>query len=94
MLFRDASCAHVAVSFGSAYLATPNVGVLGLRGAVAVPLLATLLAWGRQGVAKRIESCSACSPGRSTAELEVDLERRRHAAVDIARQHLGALDRA
>ena len=59
VLFRDAARAHAALSFGSAYLATPNVGVLGSHGAVAVSLLATLLSWGRQGLAQRIESCMA-----------------------------------
>ncbi|MFZ6742796.1 pyridoxal phosphate-dependent decarboxylase family protein [Undibacterium sp. JH2W] len=57
VLFRDAAKAHAAVSFGGAYLATPNVGVLGSHGATAIPLLATLLAWGRDGLASRIEHC-------------------------------------
>lgn len=57
VLFRDVVKAHAALSFGGAYLAAPNVGVLGSHGAVAVPLLATLLAWGREGVACRIERC-------------------------------------
>lgn len=57
VLFRDSMRAHEAISFGGAYLATPNVGVLGSHGAVAVPLLATLLAWGRRGLAERIEFC-------------------------------------
>ncbi len=57
VLFRDVRAAHAAVSFGGAYLAAPNVGVLGSHGAVAAPLLATLIAWGRAGVASRIEHC-------------------------------------
>ena len=57
VLFKDTEKAHAAVSFGGAYLATPNVGVLGSHGATATALLATLLAWGRQGVAQRIEHC-------------------------------------
>lgn len=57
VLFRDAKRATEAVSFGGAYLAVPNVGVLGSHGAGAIPLLATLLAWGRAGVAQRIEHC-------------------------------------
>ena len=57
VFFRSAARAHAAISFGGAYLATPNVGVLGSHGAVAVPLLATLIAWGREGTAARIESC-------------------------------------
>lgn len=57
ILFRDASRANQAISFGGAYLAVPNIGLLGSHGATAVPLLATLLAFGRSGVAARIERC-------------------------------------
>ena len=57
VLFKDTERAHAAVSFGGAYLATPNVGVLGSHGATATVLLATLLAWGYQGIAQRIEHC-------------------------------------
>ncbi len=57
ILFRDTEKAHAAVSFGGAYLATPNVGVLGSHGATATSLLAMLLAWGHEGVAQRIEHC-------------------------------------
>ncbi|MFZ4540155.1 pyridoxal phosphate-dependent decarboxylase family protein [Propionivibrio sp.] len=57
VLFKDTEKAHAAVSFGGAYLAIPNVGVLGSHGATATALLATLLAWGREGVAQRIEHC-------------------------------------
>ncbi len=57
IFFRDTATAHAAISFGGAYLAVPNVGVLGSHGATAVPLLATLLAWGRAGIAARIERC-------------------------------------
>ena len=54
VLFRDPD-AQRRISFGGAYLAVPNVGVQGSRGAAAIPLLATLLAWGREGLAARIE---------------------------------------
>ena len=57
VLFKDTEKAHAAVSFGGAYLAIPNVGVLGSHGATATALLATLLAWGREGIARRIELC-------------------------------------
>ena len=56
ILFRDAMAAHDAVSFGGAYLAAPNIGVLGSRGANAIPLFATLLSWGRSGVAQHIDA--------------------------------------
>ncbi len=50
VLFRDVASAHAAVSFGGgAYLATPNIGVLGSHGAAATLLLATLLACGGTG---------------------------------------------
>ncbi|MDE2154797.1 MAG: hypothetical protein KGJ32_02710 [Xanthomonadaceae bacterium] len=45
-----------ALTFGGSYLAQPNVGLLGSHGATALPLLATLLAWGLEGVRERIES--------------------------------------
>jgi L-2,4-diaminobutyrate decarboxylase len=57
VLFRHVEKAHAAISFGAAYLAVPNVGVLGSHGATAVPLLATLVAWGRRGISARIEHC-------------------------------------
>jgi L-2,4-diaminobutyrate decarboxylase len=59
VLFRDTPPAQAALTFGSAYLAAPNIGVLGSHGAVAVPLLATLLAWGQEGMADQIEAAMA-----------------------------------
>ena len=61
VLFKDAAAAHEAVSFGGAYLAVPNVGLLGSHGANAVPLLATLLSWGRAGLERRIDATMALS---------------------------------
>nr|WP_029890641.1 pyridoxal-dependent decarboxylase [Polycyclovorans algicola] len=55
VMFRDLEMANSAISFGGSYLARPNVGVQGSRSAVAIPLLATLLAWGREGVAQRLD---------------------------------------
>lgn len=55
VLFREADAAHRAISFGGAYLAAPNVGLLGSHGAMAVPLMATLMALGRAGIAERVE---------------------------------------
>lgn len=54
ILFRDAVTAHEAVSFGGAYLAVPNIGVLGSRGANAIPLFALLLSWGRTGLEQHL----------------------------------------
>ena len=56
VLFRDAEAAVEATSVTGSYLAAPNVGVQGSRGAAAVPLLATLLALGRNGLCGYIES--------------------------------------
>lgn len=55
VLFADHERAHASISIDGAYLSMPNVGVLGSHGAVAVPLLATLLAYGRNGVASMID---------------------------------------
>ncbi|MGF1513220.1 MAG: pyridoxal phosphate-dependent decarboxylase family protein [Elainellaceae cyanobacterium] len=55
ILFREPDFVREAISFGSSYLADPNVGVQGSRGAAAVPLLATLMAWGRLGMAERVD---------------------------------------
>lgn len=61
VFFRDATAAHSALSFGGAYLAAPNVGLLGSHGAAAVPLFATLWAWGRDGIASRLDTCLAAA---------------------------------
>jgi L-2,4-diaminobutyrate decarboxylase len=57
VFFRDVARANAAISFGGAYLAAPNIGLQGSHGATAVPLLAMLLAWGRSGIAARVEHC-------------------------------------
>lgn len=57
MLFADHKTAHGLLSVDGAYLAVPNVGVLGSHGAAAAPLLATLLAFGRAGIAEWIDHC-------------------------------------
>lgn len=56
VLFGDPDAAREALSFTGGYLAAPNVGLLGSHGATALPLAATLLAWGHDGVAGRIEA--------------------------------------
>ncbi len=55
IMFREPEIANSAISYGGGYLATPNIGVQGSRGAVAIPLLATMIAWGREGIAERID---------------------------------------
>lgn len=55
IMFREPEQSNPAISFGGGYLAAPNIGVQGSRGAAAIPLLATLIAWGREGIANRID---------------------------------------
>jgi len=55
VMFRNLDIANAAISFGGSYLAKPNIGVQGSRSAAAIPLLATLLAWGREGIAQRLD---------------------------------------
>jgi glutamate/tyrosine decarboxylase-like PLP-dependent enzyme len=55
VMFRSLDIANAAISFGGDYLSKPNVGVQGSRSAAAIPLLATFLAWGREGVAQRLD---------------------------------------
>ena len=55
ILFRDPDRSSDALSLSGSYLASPNVGVQGSRGAAAIPLLATLIAFGRRGIADRID---------------------------------------
>jgi glutamate/tyrosine decarboxylase-like PLP-dependent enzyme len=55
ILFREPELANSAISFSGNYLAEPNVGVQGSRSAAAIPLLATMIAWGQKGLADRID---------------------------------------
>ncbi len=54
VLFKDPN-AKERVSFGGAYLAVPNVGLQGSKGAQGLALLATLMSEGRCGLATSIE---------------------------------------
>jgi len=60
ILFKDSET-QAAISFGGSYLAVPNIGVQGSRGAAAIALLGTFLAWGRGGLAEHVERCMAVS---------------------------------
>jgi L-2,4-diaminobutyrate decarboxylase len=55
VLFADHEAAHRSISIDGAYLAVPNVGIQGSHGAIAAPLVAMLLAYGREGVAGMID---------------------------------------
>ena len=61
IFFRDTQAANTALSFGGAYLAAPNIGLLGSHGAAAVPLIAMLMAWGKEGLADRLDRCMAAA---------------------------------
>ena len=67
ILFREPAIAHQALSFGGSYLAADNIGLQGSRGAAAIPLLATLLAWGRKGMVDRIERAMGLAQDLATA---------------------------
>lgn len=58
-MFREAELSNPAISFGGDYLAAPNVGVQGSRGAAAIPLLATMISWGKNGFSNRIDHAMA-----------------------------------
>jgi L-2,4-diaminobutyrate decarboxylase len=55
VFFKDIERANPAISMSGGYLAKPNIGVQGSRSAAAIPLLATLLAWGRSGLVQRLD---------------------------------------
>ncbi|MEO1685021.1 MAG: pyridoxal-dependent decarboxylase [Cyanobacteria bacterium J06631_12] len=59
ILFKEPEVANEAISFGGGYLTKPNVGVQGSRGAAAIPLLATMIAWGKRGLIERIDRTMA-----------------------------------
>ncbi|MFW2382245.1 MAG: pyridoxal phosphate-dependent decarboxylase family protein [Acidimicrobiales bacterium] len=59
VMFTDTETAHASISLDGAYLAVPNVGVLGSHGATAVPLAATVLAYGLDGVSSWIDQSMA-----------------------------------
>lgn len=83
VLFKNPQ-AQQAISFGSSYLATPNVGVQGSRGAAGVALLGTLLAWGLEGLAARIEHLMTLSENlaeRLAADPRTELKQRPETGV-------------
>ncbi len=55
IMFKEPERSNPAISFGGGYLVAPNVGIQGSKGASAVPLLATLMAWGKRGLVSRID---------------------------------------
>ena len=65
-MFRDTELANSGISFGGSYLAAPNVGLQGSRGAAAVPLLATMVALGRKGIAGLVDHSMALATRLAT----------------------------
>jgi L-2,4-diaminobutyrate decarboxylase len=57
VFFKDWETAKSAISLGGAYLASPNIGIMGSKGAMAEPLLVTLMSWGLVGLEQRIDHC-------------------------------------
>jgi L-2,4-diaminobutyrate decarboxylase len=55
VLFAEPKEAHDTISFGGGYISVPNIGLLGSHGATALPLAASLLAWGRDGIEQLID---------------------------------------
>ena len=71
IFFSDSEAAHEALSFGGAYLAAPTVGLMGSSAARAIPLAATLMAFGVQGIAQRLDACMALAE-RFAAHIDAD----------------------
>ena len=55
IFFKDVLTANKIISASSGYLTSNNIGILGSHGAVALPLLSTLMAWGKTGLIERLE---------------------------------------
>ena len=101
VLFADHESAHKTISVEGAYLAVPNIGVLGSHGAIAAPLVAMLLAFGREGIADLIDESMALADELAALVMaEKDLElrsspncgvlcwRHRNVNVDDIKRHL------
>ena len=61
LLFKNTSEAHESISVSAGYLSSSNIGIMGSRGAIGLPLLATLMTWGKRGLAERLDSCMTLS---------------------------------
>ena len=92
VMFRDPDV-KASIAFGGAYLAVPNVGVQGSRSANGLALLATLMAWGRNGLAARIEADMERAEGLADwveAQAELELSQRPACGVVNWRPRSGA----
>ena len=96
IFFKETAHAHAALAFGGSYLAKPNIGVLGSHGASAVSLLAMLMAWGRRGLADRLELCMANAEKLATwlnDEPEFELLDRPETGVIVFRPRLASVEK-
>ncbi|MGK7911791.1 MAG: aspartate aminotransferase family protein [Synechococcus sp.] len=95
VLFKNLELAHSAISFGGGYLTKPNIGVQGSRGAAAVSLLATFLAWGQIGLVQRIDRTMEIAHQLSNfiqAEPSLELWATPKAGITVFRSQLIASD--
>jgi L-2,4-diaminobutyrate decarboxylase len=84
VLFADAEGAHRSISLGGSYLVDPNIGILGSHGATAAPLLATLIALGRRGMADLIDhTMELAHTLHARVERHPELEARSHPHAGI-----------
>ncbi len=76
VFFKDTEGAHGALSFGGAYLARPNIGLLGSHGVTAAAnLAATLLTFGKRGLERRIgEALEKAEKFAAAVQHNPDLE--------------------
>ncbi len=94
VLFKSPD-AQAAISFGGAYLAAPNIGLQGSRSAAAIPLMASLMALGRKGLAALIEKNMADAEAlaaRLRAEPRTELKQEPETAVVNWRPVAGQTD--
>ncbi len=61
LLFKNTEEANQSISMSAGYLSSSNIGIMGSRGAIGLPLLATLMAWGKEGLARRLDGCMTLS---------------------------------
>jgi L-2,4-diaminobutyrate decarboxylase len=95
VMFSNSAVAHQVLAARSGYLSTPNIGLLGSRPAAAVPLFLTLLAWGRKGLASRIERCLAIAGELADcieAEPRLELLCRPQSGIVVWRPQHGDVD--
>lgn len=95
IMFREPEVANPSISFGGSYLAAPNIGVQGSRGAAAIPLLALLIAWGRKGFVERIDRTMAMADTLANAlskEEDLSLWAKPKTGITVFRPLIGSTE--